>query len=136
LLSERTRPGFACRGLCLATSILTSVRAAGGAHLGPGGNGLDGTGAATGILGFALGRRLAWVDAEGLEAGAGRLERHPPLLLVVAPDSVVALGADLLDQALVEKALQDVASGIALSLEVIGNTHRSGRSQAAPRITS
>ena len=53
------------------------------------------------------------IDAERGEGGLGGDERHAATLLVMPPDGVVALGADLLDQALVEQALEHVARGIA-----------------------
>ena len=67
-----------------------------------------------GALRLILRGRFLRIDAERGECGLGGDERHPAALFVVPPDGVIALGADLLDQALVEQALEDVAGGIAL----------------------
>ena len=64
--------------------------------------------------GFSISPRVLRVDAEHRECGRRGDERHAAALFVMPRDSVIALGADLLDQALVEQALEHVARGIAL----------------------
>ena len=65
-------------------------------------------------LRFILRGRFLRIDAERGEGGLGGDERHAAAFFVVPPDGVITLGADLLDQALVEQALEDVAGGVAL----------------------
>jgi hypothetical protein len=48
---------------------------------------------------------VALVDAERSEGSLGGNERHAAALLVMPPDGVVALGAHLFDQFLLEQAL-------------------------------
>ncbi|MFZ1893790.1 MAG: hypothetical protein WAU59_06860, partial [Rhodoplanes sp.] len=52
--------------------------------------------------------------ATSMATVAARWSSRSVTLLVMPPDGVVALGADLLDQALVEQALEHIARGIAL----------------------
>ncbi|MGA7425886.1 MAG: hypothetical protein WBX07_04680, partial [Rhodoplanes sp.] len=57
---------------------------------------------------------VARINAEWGEGGLGGDERYAATLLVVPPDGVIALGADFVDQSLVEQALEHVAGGVAL----------------------
>ena len=70
------------------------------------------------VVVFAIAFRISAsshrIDAQRVEGGLRSDERRAASLLVMPPDGVVALGADLLDQALVEEALEHVAGGVAL----------------------
>ena len=61
-------------------------------------------------------RRLILIfrDPEGAEGERGGAQCDRAALLVVPPDRVEVRGGDFLDQALLEKALADVADGAAL----------------------
>ena len=67
-------------------------------------------------IGLSIFRLVAGIDPEHGERGLGSNERHATALLVMPPDGVVAFGAHLFDQVLLQKALEDIAGGVALEL--------------------